>query len=637
VLIWLGAVALIAGAVVTLRATDDPQGSDAKKEDGPAKPVLVDRYAADYVVLPAPRGKPRPPVDLVATPEGTRSLRVSWSNGLPGGQAPQGAAGYEVRWRQNGDWHTRLVATPDVLLSDLVDGRRVRVEVRAVDAFGQRSSPVATEETPRAVTDKWKSTMTGLYDDFAQPARVQERWHLSGYRGCVDVVSERGHGLPIELGCGADLAILRARQPMTLTAPDASGELGRVAIRTDTAGAGGELSIALVPGPMDRVGVDTQRASNFTPWDDTLPGGTIRIGIDSSGVHVSAAPDVPAMAPPSLQVLPAPTRGPGVPHLYEVVLTTSGLRVYQDGLAVAVAGVMPSWQSASVLFGFRGPDSRRSRVHVMSAGFTGPATQVPLVTEVPFNAGTQRVLDLTEQSPKLGVTRAPLTTATAARLVATIMVAAGMDPNGVVVQLGDLRVPAKPVVAKPSVAGGAAVTVAADVPASLLGAAGADSITPFVIRAPGANQQVRLVETYLEVTPEGGGRPPQLTLRDGHDPSTDMLPAIDAVLCNSAGDPLTTAIVPSSGQVILAVHLEASDNQWETGSIGGVQGFEVWLDGNQIAGVPTRTDGPGLGGTHSLSMATRGLERGAHVLEVREYGMDGTRSPMSAVLNFTVR
>ena len=633
-LVWLGAVALIAGAVVTLRATDDPRGSDAKPDDEP-KAVVVDRYAADYVVLPAPGDKPRPPANVVATPAGGGALRVSWADGLPGGQAPDRAAGYEVRWRQDGDWHTRLVATPDVLLDGLDDGRKARVEVRTVDPFGQRSAPAATEAAPRVVTDAWRGAMTGLYDDFDQPARLRERWHLSGNRGCVDVLAERGRGLPIDLGCGADLAILRARQPMTLTPPGASGVLGRVAIRTDTAGAGGELTVTFTPGPADRVGVDTQRAGAFKPWDDTLPGGTIRVGIDSSGVHVSAAPDVPSVRAGAPQVLPAPRRGPGVPHLYEVVLTTSGLRVYQDGLAVGVAGVVPTWQSASVLFGFRGPDRRRSRVHVLSAGFTGPSTDVPVVTEVPIDPGTERVLSLTEQSPKLSLARTPLTTATAARLVATIVIADSMAPGGVVVQLGDLRVPARPVSARPAATNGAALTVAADIPASLLGTSGADQITPFVIRAAGANQQVRLVETYLEVTRPG--RPDPLDLAKGRRPDADMLPSIDAVLCDAAGKPLTTAVVPRSGQVILSVNLEASASQWETGAIGGVQGFEVWLDNDRIAGVPTRTDGPGLGGANTLSMATGGLARGPHVLEVREYAMDGTKTPVSAVLNFTVR
>jgi hypothetical protein len=116
-----------------------------------------------------------------------------------------------------------------------------------------------------------------------------------------------------------------------------------------------------------------------------------------------------------------------------------------------------------------------------------------------------------------------------------------------------------------------------------------------------------------------------------------MLPAIDAVLCNSAGEPLTTAIVPHRGQVVLDVRLDAASSQWETGSIGGVQGFQVWLDTRLVAAMPTRADGPGLGGRHALSIALGGLRKGAHVMEVREYAMDGTERPLSAVLNFTVR
>jgi hypothetical protein len=262
---------------------------------------------------------------------------------------------------------------------------------------------------------------------------------------------------------------------------------------------------------------------------------------------------------------------------------------------------------------------------------------VPLVTEVRVNPGTQRVLDLTEQSPQLGIARTPLMAAATARLVATIMIAEGMDPEGVVVQLGEQRVPARPVTAAPSRENGAAVTVVADVPTALLGVAGQDSITPFVLRAPGASQQVRLVETYLEITPVSGERPPPLELKPGRRQGPDMLPSIDAVLSDSAGDPLTSAVIPRSGQVVLSVSLDASSNQWETGSIGGVQGFQVWLDGHLIAAVPTRADGPGLGGRHALSIAPGGLTRGAHVMEVREYAMDGAERPVSAVLNFTIR
>jgi hypothetical protein len=632
----LGAIVVVAVAVVTLRATDDSK-NDATGRDDP-QPVEVERFAADNVVLPAPGKPPGPPPRVVATPD-DRTLRVAWADALPGGTPPAAAAGYEVRWETDDDGpHTRLVAAPEAALTGLSNGSRYRVEVRTVDPFGQRSAPAKVSGTPNRARTPWRDALTGLYDDFPDPTTVSERWHLSGYRGCVDVVAGRTKGLPIELGCGADLAVLRARQPMTLTAPTAGGELGRVTVRTDTAGAGGELTVNLVPGPADRVGTEGQRANRFAERETTLPAGTVRVGVDDSGVHVSAAPDVPAAAPPALEVFQAPRRGPGVSHLFEVVLTTSGLRVYQDGLLVSVAGVVPAWHSASVLLGFRGPDGRRSRVHLTSAGFSGPATALVPITEVPVNAGTQRVLDLVEEPPQLGIARTPLATAATARLVATIMTANALDPRGVVMQFGDVRVPARPVVPDPTVASGAAVTVVADVPMALLGSAGADSITPFVLRAPGASQEVRLVETYLEITPVPGARTsPPSSPPPARPGEADMPPAIDAVLCNSAGEPLNSSVVPARGQIVLRVDLNAASSQWETGSIRGVQGFQVWVDGTLAAGVPTRADGPGLGGKHAMSISTSGFDTGAHVLEVREYAMAGDERPVSVVLNFTVR
>jgi hypothetical protein len=259
------------------------------------------------------------------------------------------------------------------------------------------------------------------------------------------------------------------------------------------------------------------------------------------------------------------------------------------------------------------------------------------VVDVPVNAGTQRVLDLNEQSPELGIARTPLASARSARLVATLLVADGMNPRGVIMQFGNKRVPARPVVAQPSSTNGAALTVAADVPAALLGTKGGTSITPFVLRAPGATQQVRLVETYLQIVPVPGWQPPEPELVAGRPQGADTPPSVDAQLANSAGDPLTSSVIPPRGQMVLKVNLDASTTQWETGAVGGVQGFQVWLDGEQIAGVPTRADGPGVGGKHALSIALVGMARGPHVLEVREYTTSGEDRPTSAVLNFTIR
>ena len=636
-LAWLAGIVLVAGAVVALRATDEPAPAD---EAEPA--VHVDRFASRIVVLPSAGRRPPAPDRIVVTP-GAGRLRLSWADGLAGGTAPENVAGYDVRWRIEGEKpSSRLVATPDVQLNGLTDGRRYRVEVRSVDAFGQRSPATEVTGVPGHEEHPELAGLTGMYDDFSDPATTLEtspdsRWHASGYRGCVGLGAGRvdGRGLPIDLGCGADMAVLRARTPMLLTAPEGTDQvLGRVVVSTDAAGPGGELTVDLVPGRADRVGVGVQRASRTEETDPALPGGTVRVSVADTGVQVSTAPDVRANGA-TQEVHAAPRRGPGVVHTFEVVLTASGVRVYQDGLAVAVRDVVPAWRSASVLLGFRGPDGRRSRVHLSSAGFTGPAATPPGVVEAAINAGTQRVLGLTDQEPGVGIARTPLRTARSARLVTTLTVTPTLDPRRMVVQMGGLRVPARPTVAVPPRETGASLTVVADVPAALLGEHGPDTITPLVVRAPGASPQTSLQETYLEITPGPGWAQASPDVEEPP-PLPDALPSVGAVLGNAAGKPLSSTTLPRRGQLVLTVTLEPSRAQWDTGRVAGVQGVQVRLDSALIAGIPTAVDGPGVGGRYALSITLGGLALGNHTIEVREYGMRDER-PVSALLNFIVK
>ncbi|HEV7651473.1 MAG TPA: fibronectin type III domain-containing protein [Actinophytocola sp.] len=636
-LAWLAGIVLVAGAVVALRVTDESAPGD---DSAPA--VRVDRFASNIVVLPSAGRRPPAPDRVVVTP-GAGRLRLSWADGLAGGAVPQNAVGYDVRWRIEGEKPTsRLVATPDVQLDGLTDGRRYRVEVRSVDAFGQRSPAIEVTGVPGHEEHPELAGLTGMYDDFSHPATTLEtspdsRWHASGYRGCVGLGAGRvdGRGLPIDLGCGADMAVLRSRTPMRLTAPEGADRvLGRVAVSTDAAGPGGELTVDLVPGRADRVGVGIRRASRTEETDPALPGGTVRVSVADSGVQVSTAPDV-SSAGPTKEVHPAPRRGPGVVHTFEFVLTSSGVRVYQDDLAVAERAVVPSWGSASVLLGFRGPNGRRSRVHVASAGFTGPAATPPRVVEASVSAGTQRVLGPADQEPGIGIARTPLRTARSARLVATLTVTPELDPRRVVVQMGGLRVPARATVAVPPREAGASLTVVADVPAALLGEHGPDTITPFVVRAPGASAQTSLLETYLEITPGPGWTPERSNVNEPPR-LPDALPVVEAVLGNAAGEPLSSTTVPRRGQLVLTVTLDPSRPQWDTGRVAGVQGVQVRLDGALIAGIPTAADGPGVGGSYALSIAVGGLRFGTHTIEVREYGMRDEH-PVSALLNFVVR
>ncbi|HEY0451655.1 fibronectin type III domain-containing protein [Actinophytocola sp.] len=637
-LAWLAGAVLLVTAVIVLRTTEtDPSRTDA----GP-QPVRVDRFASDTVVLPSPGDPPAAPDRIVVTPD-TEQLRLSWADGLTGGTAPEGVVGYEVRWhRDGGPVASRLVAAPDVQLDGLRNGRRYRVEVRGIDRFGQRSAPAEVIGVPARADRPWLAGLTGLYDDFGDPASTREssprsRWHLSGFRGCVGLGAARvgGRGLPVDLGCGADMAVLRAREPMRLTAPEGTdGVLGRIAVRTDTVGPGGELTVDLVPGRADRVGVGVVRASRTDEVDPALPGGTIRVVVADNGVRVAAAPDVRSTGR-TTELHTAPRRGAGVVHLFEVVLTTSGVRVYQDGLAVAARGVVPAWRAASVLLGLHGPDGRRSRVHVSAAGFSGPPVAAPGVVEASVNAGTQQVLGLAAQEPGIGIARTPLRSARSARLVATMTVTPELDPRGVVVQLGTLRVPARPTVTAPARVQGATLTVVADVPAALLGPHGPDTLTPFVLRAPGTSPQVSLLETYLEITPTPSWaqtEPPSISRPE----LPDGLPVVGVVLGNAAGEPLDSTTVPRRGQLVLDVTLDAATAQWDTGAVAGVQGLQVRLDRALIAGVPTAADGPGVGGRYAVSIAVGRLAVGPHTIEVREYGTDGRERPFSALLNFVV-
>jgi len=144
------------------------------------------------------------------------------------------------------------------------------------------------------------------------------------------------------------------------------------------------------------------------------------------------------------------------------------------------------------------------------------------VTETQTVAGTLRVLEPDEEAPGIGTARAPLRGAPSARLRATIRLGDGGDVNGLVAQLGSERVPLKPVVSGWSGAPDSELTVMGDVPASLLGQSGPDSLTPFVLRMPGASQ-AQVLESYLEVP----GRSP-VRLENAPEEPAPVLPVMTA-------------------------------------------------------------------------------------------------------------
>ncbi|MFC5287866.1 hypothetical protein ACFPM7_12460 [Actinokineospora guangxiensis] len=575
--------AVLAGAVLALR---DP----GPGVDGPP-PERVSRYAADSVVLPEPGAAPRPPGDVRVT-AGPTWQRVAWTGSAPG---------YEVRWPGG----ARLVAAEEVQLDGVADG--AVISVRAVDGHGRRSAPVEVLGAAPS-GELWRGGLTGLYDAFGGDGSLRadapgSLWHLSGYRGCVEIGarSPGRAGAVVELGCGGDVAVLRPRAPMRLM-----GGAGRVAVLTDAAGPGGRLAVDLVPGPADRVGEEP-------------PG--VRAELSGTSARIS-----PGGRPGRVA-----ERGAGVLHLLEVEVGPGGVVMRVDGAVVATGPPAPRWSEAYPLISVSGPHGRRARVHLAGAGFSGPAARVPPVYEVPVYTATRQVLGPTTDAPDLGVAGHPLAMAASARVVATVSAPPGLDPAALTVQLGRHRMPAR--LAAPVTPGpGALATVGADVPAAVLGRATA-ALSPFVLRSARPAGGATVIESYLEITPvaEAAFRPPAPRAPAA---VADALPRAELVLGDSAGRPLPHAVAPAEGRLVLEVRIDAAEAQWDSGAVAGVHGFELRLDGLLVAAVPTALDGPSAGGTYAVALALAGLARGEHVLETTAVGASASASTLT---RFTVR
>jgi hypothetical protein len=587
-LVALGAVLLLVSAGVTLRALQQAQNTPPTPNSEIRR---VDRFTNRNVLVPQPIDGPTVPVDLRVTSE-VGALRADW--------ADAGASGYEVTWRHGGELdHTMLTIQPEVRLAGLRTGVSYTIEVRAVDAYGKRSNPAAASGTPMATPDNsWKKPLTGLFDDFSDVGALTSRWHLAGYQGCVDAGGGSG-GLTIGLECGADQAVLRARSRIELAS---NGELGRIAVVTDAAGPGGQLTVDLSPGPVDRVG-------------PALPAGTVQIVVDDQGARVLAADDVPRVGQSRSD--PVPPRGVGVPHRFEIALRSDGITVLQDGREIGFGGIALPARSTTVLFGFQGPAGLKSRVFVGGAGFSGSPTPVDSVSEVSLVPATVRALGPSDPAPGIGISRKPLVGAASARYVATVRADSDdLDPAGLSVQLGDSRYPVVQAVPGP-VPSGSVTTVYADLPVSLLGSDGPSQLSPYVLRS--ARGQATILESYLEIhstgTPPGfSGAPLQAA------PPVSQPPVVHV---DSSQD---------SGRVVLNVTLDARYSR----EVTGIAGFEVWLDGQLAAGQPTDIGGPGLGGRYTVVFTADSLKPGSHSVDVREYPVDGALPPVSVLKDVTV-
>ncbi len=651
-LVLAGAVGLTA-AVALMRQT---QETASRETDAPLPsivvlPTTVAKFAEAGVVLPESGDGPDTAGEVRATP-GDRTLRLSWARSI-GGDQPRGAAGYDVRWGRPGALdNTMLVAASEIELRGLTNGERYDVEVRSVDAYGKRSAPVAGSGTPEPKgDDPLRPVLTGMYDDFrADNAPDPADWALQrAGRNCLragagtDAEDDR---LVLDLRCGNSEAVLRARAPMKL---GAGSDLGRVVVVTDGPVPGGEISIALVPGPVTALGV-AAGANLATPEpgraveDAALPPGAIRAVVTSSGAKIATGPGVTrtGAAPPRGETASV-LGSPGVTARWELRLTTDGVTLHRDDELAAAADVVPSWQEATVLVGFSASPGDSARLHVDAIGFTGERTEPPNVVDYPGMTAGESVqpmpgdLAAGRADPKRRlIDRAP--TAEAARLQVlagpTARCAEGdliADFNGPLVTL---------VAAVPGglPANGPYCPYVGEFPPELLSLLRDGVLTTPVIRSPksiGISVAGVLSVTYprgKNVERGPAAEPP------GPPPTGERhrLAHLAAELRNAAGEELVAGDPVPKGRVVLDVVLDGLAGQRETGQLGGIAGIEVRLDNKLVAGLPTISDGAAPAGGYRFGLSVAELDAGSHVVEVRVLGVESGARPRSLLVGFQV-
>ncbi|MEU7525293.1 fibronectin type III domain-containing protein [Saccharothrix sp. NPDC042600] len=585
-------VVLFGGVVAVLRTNGVGEQATATSTSQPP-PTSLAPFAAPGVLVPTPGAAPGSPRAPRVVP-GPRRLQVLWTGDAPG---------YEVRWGRDGKpEQTRLVAQPATELTGLDDGTEYTVDVRAVDAFGQRSEPLRVTGTPKTV-------QVGDYafaDAFDRPdAPDPARWRLATRGTCARAGSDAGR-LVISSTCAAAPTSLRSRAPFVLRDAD---ELGRFVVETDAPGADGELFLDLVPGPVSTV------------MGDGLPPDAVRLRVASGNGRTTAEVVTPEGAP-STVVREVPPLHHALTHRWELVLRRDGTRVLLDGDVVATSPVVPRWREATALVSVAGPTGQR--VHVGLVAFDGAPTGAPPVLAGP----PVQVAVVADSGPLTG---SPITGVVGGQLRMALLHTDG-SPTApeFTLAVGGTRVPLRPAVPGAPWRAGVGYPVVADVPADALllddGRLRANVLTPLRVQATHVDLELTPAPGAPATSPAGTAPLPEVELD---------LARIDGTILDASGKPVPEGATVHRGRLVFDLTLVGRPGQRGTG-LAGLAGFTVRLDEERVAAVPTNLGGPGVAGTYRLALDTSGLSAGPHMIEVRLFSTSADTRPTSAFVPFLV-
>ncbi|WP_433267333.1 fibronectin type III domain-containing protein [Actinosynnema sp. CS-041913] len=592
-------VVLFGGVVAVLRSTGAGDPATRASTSTPP-PTSLAAFAAEGVLVPTPGAPPEQPADLRVV-SGPRRMQVLWSG--------EEAAGYEVRWGRDGRFdHTKLIAQSATQLDGLDDGAAYQVEVRAVDAFGQRSEPARGEGTPRTA----KIGDYALVDAFDQPdAPDPARWRLATRNTCARATPGQGDDgarLVISSNCASAPASLRSRTPFVLRDAD---DLGRVVVETDAPGADGELTVDLVPGPVSTVS------------GDGLPPDALRLRVAGSAGKTSAEVLTPE-GTPTTPTRAVPTLEQGLSHRWELVLRRDGARVLMDGDVVATSPAVPRWREATALISVSGPTGQRVNISLVAFD-AAPATAPPFVPPPQV-----RVAIAPDAAP---VTGTPIRGVTGGQLRMTLL-HTDSSPTApeFTVAVGDTRVPLRPAVPGAPWRAAVGYPVVADIPAAALVQDG-DQLAVTVVA--GVRMQATHVDLELTPAPDAPPAPRPSTEKTPLNGLEPVLARANGTVLDAGGRPVPEGSPIQRGRVVFELTLDGRSGQRGTG-VAGLAGFTVRLDGDRVASVPTNLGGPGVAGVYRLALNTSGLSFGPHMIEVKLFSTSSDTRPTSAFVPFFV-
>jgi hypothetical protein len=647
----LAGLVLVGGAVTALRLTGSTPDLTAPPPPPPL-PTVIKPYQAIGVVVPAPGAAPAAPTHL-SLAGGPHRLLAKWA-------ATPDATGYEIRWGTGGSLNNqKLVAEPDAELNGLGVGQDIQVEVRSVDAFGQRSEPA--DATGRPQPDGPPGVDNALVDHFDGPQVPDPKlWRLASPSNCAQAARGAGEDadrLVVMSQCGRASATLRARSPFRLDPTAPGGELGRFTIETDTPGHSGELAVDLVPGQVDMLDGSTNdpittNQPNTATVDPFLPPGTIRVRIGADippdtnrateTVQITAGANTPVVGPVSrpLHVLPPPRLGVSV--RWDVVVRTDGIEVLRDGVLVAGGNVVPSWSSATALVEFTGSPFGQLHAAVSMIGFGGARTTAPPVAIGPA-VGMYTFVTLTPGSSKTATVSTD-TGPGSGQLRFTVLVtpntpAAGLMVQGAVpdfqVEIGSQSYAATPAVQGAPLLPNVPYPLVARLPADVLRDRHVEVAVSMDVPStyPGTAD---LVQTDLEMVPGPNTRAPAAADLAALAAIPAQLAVLSTRVLNANGQPMPNGQPLPRGRAVLEVTMDALAGQRVAGRLAGAAGFKVWLDNVELVAVPTALAGPGIGGTWRIAFDPSRGAPGQHVIDVRAFGAQHGVAFGEAFTSFTI-